>query len=71
MKLALAFAVGVIVGVLGAWEAGRRFERWAFAWSLAAERLRVARLYAGDAAGWVIGVGLVLLAGGALAWIAF
>jgi hypothetical protein len=67
---ALWFAAGVVVGVLGAFEAGRRWERWAYAWSYALDWLQAAGYYAGQAAGWIIGVTLLVAAAGAVIWVA-
>jgi hypothetical protein len=71
MKLALAFGLGVIVGALSAWEAARRWERASIAWSWAWAWLSDATYLAKQAAGWILGLAIVIAAAGALVWIAF
>lgn len=68
--VAVAFGVGVIVGALTAWEAARRWERAAWAWSWTAGWIAEAVWLARQAAGWIVGVGLVLAAAGAVVWFA-
>lgn len=69
-SLVIAFGVGLSVGVLAAWEAGRRWERAALAWSWAAGWLSEAVWLAREAAGWVLAVVVVLVAAGAVVWLA-
>lgn len=68
--LVIAFGAGVVVGALAAWEAARRWERAAWAWSWAAEWLSEAVWLARQAAGWIGGVVLVLAIAGAAVWAA-
>ncbi|MEV6801320.1 hypothetical protein AB0M91_23680 [Micromonospora rifamycinica] len=69
-NLVLAFAGGVIVGALTTWEAARRWERAAWAWSWTAGWLSEAAWLAREAAGWILGVALVLTLAGAAVWVA-
>jgi len=66
--LVAAWAVGIVTGVLVAWEAGRRWERAAWAWSWAVGWLSEAVWLAREAAGWIVGVVVVLGMAGVLAW---
>lgn len=68
--LVIAYGAGVITGVLVTWEAARRWERAAWAWSWAAGWLSEAVWLAREAAGWIVGVVLVLGAAGVLVWLA-
>lgn len=68
--LAIAFGGGVIVGALAAWEGARRWERTALSWSWTSAMLAETGWLLRQAAGWLIG--LALLIGGVIAvvWIA-
>ncbi|MFI1197677.1 hypothetical protein ACH4T9_31075 [Micromonospora sp. NPDC020750] len=66
----IAFAAGVFVGSLATWEAARRWERAAWAWSWTAGWLSEAAWLAREAAGWILGVVLVLALAGAAVWVA-
>lgn len=70
MKSALIFAAGVIVGALAAWEAARRWERVAWSWSWTRMWLADTAYLLGRAAGWVVGLAVVLAAAVAIIWIA-
>lgn len=61
MSAAVAFGLGVLVGLLGAFGAGRRYERYAHEMNIARGHLRVARGYGGQAFGRVLGVGLLVV----------
>ncbi|WP_432050328.1 hypothetical protein [Verrucosispora sp. NA02020] len=69
--LVIAYGAGVITGVLTTWEAARRWERAAWAWSWASGWLSEAAWLAREAAGWIVGVVLVLAAAGVVVWLAF
>lgn len=68
--LVIAYGAGIVTGVLATWEAARRWERAAWAWSWAAGWLSEAAWLARDAAGWILGVAVVLAVAGALVWVA-
>ncbi|MGC5033096.1 hypothetical protein [Micromonospora sp. DT229] len=69
-SLVITYGAGVITGVLVTWEAARRWERAAWAWSWAAGWLSEAAWLARAAAGWILAVVVVLVAAGALVWLA-
>ncbi|MEU7590665.1 hypothetical protein AB0A95_30785 [Micromonospora sp. NPDC049230] len=69
-SLVIAFSAGVIVGALVTWEAARRWERAAWAWSWAAAWIAEAAWLAGQAAGWITMVVVTLAIAGAVVWLA-
>lgn len=64
----IAFGLGVLVGAIGAFGGGRRYERAHRAGLIAAGFVGEARLYAGQAIGRVLVFVLIVAAGGLLVW---
>lgn len=68
--LVIAYGAGLATGVLVAWEAGRRWERAAWALSWAASWLSEAVWLVRAAAGWILAVVVVLGVAVTLVWMA-
>lgn len=68
--LVIAYGAGIATGVLVAWEAARRWERTALSWSWTSAMLAETGWLLRQAAGWIVGVVLLLVAAGAVVWIA-
>ncbi|TDB90434.1 hypothetical protein E1091_14210 [Micromonospora fluostatini] len=68
--MVIAYGAGIATGALVTWEAARRWERAAWAWSWAAGWLGEAMWLAREAAGWIVVVLVVLGGAGALVWLA-
>lgn len=64
----IAFGLGILVGALGAFGGGRRYERAHRSSLIAAEYMGEARMYAGKAAGGVALFAVVVVIGALAIW---